>query len=1597
MMFTQRRRIKTSFPKEGHVRATFMQRLRGISIFATQSRRGSFLILVVGTLALLAVVAVVYVLIGRSDAQTSAATLKSSTRKEVPEQMKEYILNILSDDLFDVVYLGERGKTGADRKYRRETWDYPSSAYKTRLPAGPRDLYEDVTVGGSNTAARFTPTGNRTGTDPWLASSEPTLLNFDGSDPAENDPTQFWRDKLDWAQISDIAPDGAFVNLFNLRGLTKNGKNKPNFDATPWEMRGLIVNSQSAGAPLTLFGPQVDRTRSSTLDYGGNATSMDQDNARPAAYASRQRAAFFAKADPNYAPDDPNYLLYQYADADGDGILDSRWFEMTEARVGNNNGRGPTTEFIKNDDRFRYFFAARIVDLSGRVNVNTAADAMRAPDFVDPAGLYPSAIDLRRLLTLQDEYSDTDTAFGYEASRQPRVGGSLYQTPADYTNYNSRDSFDVGQRAYDALRMTLDTGVLPGPGYDGLATLDGGSGTSSEIARDFNSDYFVNRKPLLPSAYYEIFAGYGNQGGSGTASSVIGRSFGLDSLFELLTYNGINDGEHQSPLEAVLGGRSNIALGYNEGLADRSAYSPLRDTRPTSLERGNHFSRIKNTIIFNKSAKAWAYTDVRHDLTTVSGARPLTPRILDSSDVKKKNLSFSQADVRVNVDDLLTDVNTTSQEKAQKLFDIYADALLPYSYIPLHWRPSVHPALTDTLYYGHRGPELAIRAAAHAAINFIDAYDLAGPANPTTDGPTIRTVVIDGSSSFRTTNLDNNGRDRKYPWKLLDLDARFQGSGDTRLWDGTAAGGAPTTQAVNIFGIEAQPFITEAASFIMYTDTPSTAGNPGDQDFPLGGNNIGFLPSINGDPADSNPDCLFEVLAFQIHNPFDQTITLKSASSTGTDPGQYYIAYGGHYYKIEDADATGNAIQIDPRKSRTFYVLSGSVGDINSRIDNALEGPGADIQAWIDTQFGGGLAAPIRLAEFDPQNGNPIPPSGSYQSLQGSAAENAVVKLWRIEKPQLDLENGGFAINSVNEDASTNDITNDTLVDRMRDPEAGTPTLNRQLDPSPDQTGAVTNAQSGGEPNAGDPPPSPDNEGLTITRWGRLARREDPNAGNIPLGGLPAYCIEAKTQTIVGSKNTIGNDGSTPTSPLDIGDFSIGTEAGQTLQAVLDQQTATQLVDTIDMDPQDKSTGNTIGANLDNVPFDGDANNPPLYVQTHINNQEFKIDTGGGGGGNGVSVLRLADLLLPLGIGPYQVPELPDEDQQWTTLSEALAFALRYDNDAPGRAYVGAFDPAKPQAPLLDTAHLQYDQFVPFLDVGADGQFDAGTDTRWGLGVPMAASIFDFLTTMPREFGSLYRPTPGVININTAPREVARSMPLLSPPENLDPGGNPLWWWTGDGVHTWRSDIASTLIAYRDRIALHVRNINGNQPLTQLDFRDSNDGTVNNDAPGVNRLDNGRSFATAVDAIREEPGFRSLAEVAILRDLNHPGSDNLSYSSPHDIDRLGFDNKNLDRPGVYSYGIIDDNNKMVSDGINDNYAERLAITNAVLSSASVRSDVFAVWFIVHGYQESDVKDLGPNDPMVPTIARRFVMVVDRSNVIKPGDKPKVLLFKEVPL
>jgi hypothetical protein len=111
----------------------------------------------------------------------------------------------------------------------------------------------------------------------------------------------------------------------------------------------------------------------------------------------------------------------------------------------------------------------------------------------------------------------------------------------------------------------------------------------------------------------------------------------------------------------------------------------------------------------------------------------------------------------------------------------------------------------------------------------------------------------------------------------------------------------------------------------------------------------------------------------------------------------------------------------------------------------------------------------------------------------------------------------------------------------------------------------------------------------------------------------------------------------------------------------------------------------------------------------------------------------------------------------------------------------------------------------------------------------------------------------------------------------------------------------------------------------------------------------------------------------------------------------------LDVPVVGADGLVDNNgNRIVTDGlvegadtIADDYDEKLSIANAILNTITVRSDIFGVWFVIHGYTPEDTL-VDDGFPLVPSIAKRYFMVVDRSNVTSPTTKPKILMLRELP-
>jgi hypothetical protein len=1549
--------------------ARVLSAIAGAACGHSRSRRGSAIVLSVSALVLLSVLTLVYWGLGRSDAHTAITLRRKTDVNTTVDQFKDYLASVIARD--KTAWYAELGGTGITKPpvVYREAWDFPwvdstrrsipdvakpSAFDRTRFdPAGTMPQSWDPVQTGLNIEAFD-------GSDPFLASPQPIFL---GMLPEMTGP-DWMIGARDWWNISNFAPDGRFVNLYNLRN---------NFEAPSGFTNKRQSNAGTQNSPpqaisdyLSLF--RVNGTAWTTKDDGSRATPNI-----PADWSMRQRSAFRPTVEVRYDINDPRNAFYQWADTDGDGFFDARWFELVDASANNR-----LISLLPQDDSFRWFFAARAVDLTGLVNVNTATD-LRGGDTASSSqgddefriGTTPADIDFLRIMMMADtsrqNFIDPNTQGGYVQLLQGDPATGTTPIPADYTGYTMAEAANVAVKADEARSAFFSLRAVP------PYTPPPPPFTLS--AQDRYEQYKIDATGVIPGEAIVDVTGIG----SWQTTSV--PLFGMPSLYELLTYRGTNDDANTSPLERVLGGRYDI--GY---------FSPLRDNRPLFLEKLHAELAITNTANPGQAAfesMVWSAMDVRQLMTTISGADEIRSSRLrfdpTIDPVTKAPRSFLESvsqiggtwnldpanpvanfEGRFNAVDALERASLSSDRASPGgLFRAYAKALLPHAGelgISTDW---ANPQ-QRTLFYGHN-PYLALVTAAHMTANAIDMYD-----DDTRRAPSAFTLLIDENArtSIAPATI-------KYPyWQTpsgrLDLGAELLPTNVPNTLTG-----AP--EAVNIFGIEAQPFLIDASMFIMYTDTPFSSATPGDDDggFSRGGPPPIITPdeiTIDGTIDQSNPDFITQLLVFQLTNPFSKDLELWGSDS------QFYVEFADHFYPLGSIDRSLNDlvdlsssevsnVTLQAGETKVFYASTFNLDDVDNRLANV--NTTRTIAQWVDVQFDTDAVYIGKVGKSDLPRLDLLAP--------GNDDQNRVLALWRV---MGDIAN----------------IDDDLMADRLRDPgggSEGSATLDRRMEENLTGTGLSGALLKGTrivgafgfqelDPQAGSP--GDRNTGMSIVLSGSIHRPRGETITAPSLGEFPAWCIERKYDTTsLNVSNTIGGD---PIA-LRVGDFDdvspLGTAlAGdQTMDDMLSQQASNVLFGMLTQEPWwDSNTD--IGTNLLNQGY------AQAKAEIHLDDNRF---VGGQNAGNvpiGTNLegraLRVADMLLPMGVGPAMMPNESQgltlaEDFRWTTLSEAMALSLGYDSVAP----------ATSGEKLHENLHLLFDKgqlrldtrnqvipnaYVPFVDLNTNGVWDSGEPTR-GAGVPIAYNVLDVFTTTDATFGSMRRPRLGVINANTAPLSVLRTIPLLTPPSSAD-GSPGRWWWSGaPDAPTDQTDVAASVFGYIHKGV--VPSIS-----TVVNTVDFSAGGLFGDPDPANTA---RAATTKIDGIRETPGMRSLGELMAVR--GGAGTD-----TSQDMDYMGSDALNIEMKGVES---ILYKNRTDFDDIPDDYDEKLAAINAVLGTTSVRSDYFAVWFVVHGYQRDDVEGLRPQDPLTPTVSKRFVMVVDRTNVQRLGDKPRILLFQEVPM
>lgn len=1562
------------------------------------TRRGTFLVLVVGTLALLSVIAIVYVTIGTQDTRVQAAAVRKEKIEDVPQRVGDYLANIIGQDRLATFY-DDSTILGGDGLpvMMRQISDYPATDPQVRSDISNSGIdfrhasWRFDPAGRIDTTYWFGPASNARAavppSDPWLSSSEPTWIGVDPANPDRlanpTDVTRLYRDMRDWAHISNFAPNGRFINLFNLRG---NINAQPGTNPGQMSFGLTLYTSTGEATNQTLFGVVADPN----VPYAWDTNQRGA--ARPAAVVPYGPAANLSTENPG----SPNFKLYQWADADGDGILDVRWMELVDDRNGILNYLGDT-------GRYRYFVAARAVDLSARVNVNVAADFLSAVRIDAPAGITPADIDLRRLLALTDSFdfnaptSNPDRlGGGYDNFRNPSdpllagnygpigAGGNQIQYPPANLNpgYARNRALQVAEFGYAALRLSMAAGIPLGPttldgstklhGPDLLTTVPGDLSLTPDLWNSADVDDGARRRRAM---YQRTISG-----GTGVRPEPAGwRSsvhFAMPDLAELLTRNSINDPDTFSSLELVLGGRDSTTETPGSGSA---RYSPLRDNRDLKLELAavpdpaydipNIFDSNGDTSnpigagleAFQTRYLAHAQTDIRQRLTTLSGSVPLRPvrgvhpwtmtvnelptdigAILDPQyDPIETITEISQG----TEPDIIRPSVQIDNAEAKSIFRAYADQLLPFSGVTVGgtnaWTAgSRAPGPLQTMSYGYRGPEVALYAAAHMTANFIDMADRermtknnnasALPARFDDDYelniPSVYTLILrpylaTASATARVASIPSIEQDlyvadrftRANPLDIRDFNLN-ELTGTSRLpVNQTAQTVTPPNQVgVNIFGIEAQPFLTRVSVFTTYISSDVDETSP-----------VRFNVAMN----QANSDFGYRVVAWQLTNPFNVPVVLWDNTPEGPNANQaekprsrFYIEMDGRTYLIrpltDDASVIPESVSsnpvfpesdrniiIYPQRTIVLYTLSQAPDQISSRLPNNPGGPA--VREAIERAMGevsdndpGDPGFPVAnpqnyspdlnkiqamyyIGAVDPASTIPrsltTPAPAAFSTLLTSDSPES--RLWRRVRSNgsLDLSGGG-GLPTI--------IEFDQLLDRLRvpdgDPNATVdpdtyPVLNRRLgNPASDTGSSFISFDAGDAGFEEDEFNRP-----VITLWASVRRPANP--GEPPMGALPAYCLEPKGSS---RWNVFNNDrfnlGATSWDPInsqmprtgltlradmfESGDWPANstrqnagyTKFGDWWNSIRDQgftyvpstqSTANEdnspvmlnivpnFWGTTTFNPQlrtlvgnsDRTDGNS-ASNADryNVNLQQTRYYNQWYPQVILNNSYFAAPFASVPGAYARSV-RVADMLLPLAVGPMMNPAFPSDDSadsgetqelsgrewtnmelRWTTLGEAMAVAMGYQptlnannadslstNDIASLSNPYSFNNTPARAnyinrPLFDRGQLRLDEFVLFRDRSTaparlgifDYASDGTADSRLFTEAPAALGIFDAFTVSPvgivrtvsaasltdlaseRDAAELTRPVPGLININTASPTVLRTMPGLAPWED---------------------------------------------------------------------------------------------------------------------------------------------------------------------------------------------------------------------------------------
>lgn len=1586
-----------------------------------RSRRGTIIVLALGVLAILAVAAVSYVAIVRLDRDAAIASRTEVNVQQQVDTVVSEIGSLLAADLF--------GNKIVARDTPSANW--PGAFEDAEFNDRPR-VYGNWAINPTN--ANAWPVINLDGTAPttiapsddaWLASTQPV---FDQTDFAN----AYWPQITNLRSAYRYAPRaGSSPN----RWLRDDGRYA---DLLQWFLNPTTQGNANPGADLTAGGAFPARFGSAFYDAGG-ADPFDN-RAATQVFGFQMNRVEDATTPINTIA---NHQERRWVDTDGDLRPDARWQQLDS--LGNAFG-------------LSWVVAARIIDASSLVNYNTAtlapstsfavADGLIAgrawPDIV-ARGDTPADVDLLRLVGYAAANSSA-TRFSETFNAELQGAGTIWPVGLFTDRLLDRN----GSPAYrEMLALTQGFGPtvrklgenppastndpLYNPPYDRrlnraeFPKQDYPTGAESTTLGWGNFDVPT---ALQRSAWYEQVSSDERNPAPSSLSLLPVRD-----AIDLWAFRAVNNPVITSRVEQFLDGTEQN--GYLPGTTG-TTYGPLRSREGVSLSFGGtgNAARALGDPDFTAPTPGlptlpqirW---DNRHLLTPVSGIGRISPvPVINTAAPNEAQRSYfdgQRSITRPNLPELNERARSAGlgSADAQRIFDSLVWALAPLATdLPLSNLAGVNnlynnangandsqnrhyggtqtndgPAsmLGTITGVGDPGSSYAVLKALCLTANLIDVLD--SPANPafgnaiSLENESATALRFFSDPTKELPNTTDNPNMALAGVKVLG--ARLpQGdipSSDTRVLRKEIFGGSSATHgsSVSVFGLDRPPYLVQASHYAFYEDSASV---PSGQQ----------VPTI--DPNDPN-DQSGSVFAFELRNPWPQTIDAQNYSVELRNPannrfirfdlnaatGSKFISPGGSAVFAYGRQPLASA----PTEIRDYWLNASGIfpAQITSLISNA---PGVAPTAFLadDTGF-----------EAFTDDGTTVTP-------EAMSSLTPVMANWLLDAGGSPTPTDQISIVLIRKANNTGGVNFDTVVDRLSPP-AGTGrffpdvlTANytvsfdvipaggpngENLDPvgrlrlavastvnRPTNSGATTGfpayVAERREANALQSLPYPAT-GALIPNGGFLTteqRRQVWRVGSVGFPGLPSDPEPTPAQMVLSAEGIYG-PGTDPAwhsiGTLDKGRFKVnGTDIVLNLQLFNPTPFSVTNPPSEELGPVLRSAGDLlmVPAVATIYIHPSVADNKP-EVRDAVMTRAYNGDT------RQVTFAR----------------NLSSGEGAWVTAAEMLGSDWELFRTT---AAVGT-SPANPYAGVLDPT-----RFIPTQTLNTANLPDE-------LSIPLALRVVDAFDGLKTR-GDL---APGTINLNTAPGRVLATVPFLSPLEAVQNSADN----TAGAVTTALPDPTSVGAANNPQ----AYPLLGNWLLPYRSLGLGFGGT-----PTFARVNR-----TNIDGLRTRPGAAkdfglvSPAELAIMGTWAPANAGNPDPSGINNILNSGFlfpgANSALEKGlpfgarGEPAKQVLDDGT--VNHRRTDGPEERAAILRSIANIVTTRSDVYAAWFVLRGYDPDVIESInvttpgGPvdlatarnamnNPKFQPTVDTRWLVLFDRSNVKSPTDRPKVLLKVELP-